>query len=90
MVGDKPACWLARQPFAAVFPGSLSIEVTEETWDKTVDADHGTLIMFICNHCPYVKAVIDRIVRDAREIKKFGVNSAAICSRCRELSRGLL
>ena len=42
--------------------------------------EHGTLIMFICNHCPYVKAVIDRIVRDARELKMFGVNSAAICS----------
>ena len=40
----------------------------------------GTLIVFICNHCPYVKAVIDRIVRDARELKNFGVNSAAICS----------
>ena len=40
----------------------------------------GTLIMFICNHCPYVKAVIDRIVRDARELKKFGANSVAICS----------
>ena len=45
-----------------------------------LQGEHGTLIMFICNHCPYVKAVIDRIVRDAREIKKFGVNSAAICS----------
>ena len=42
--------------------------------------EHGTLIMFICNHCPYVKAVIDRIVTDARELKNFGVNSAAICS----------
>ena len=42
--------------------------------------ENGTLIMFICNHCPYVKAVIDRIVRDARELEKFGVNSAAICS----------
>ena len=42
--------------------------------------ENGTLIMFICNHCPYVKAVIDRIVRDARELKKFGVNSVAICS----------
>jgi peroxiredoxin len=34
--------------------------------------EYGTLIMFICNHCPYVKAVIDRIVRDARELTKFG------------------
>ena len=45
-----------------------------------LQGEHGTLIMFICNHCPYVKAVIDRIVRDARELKKFGVNSVAICS----------
>ena len=29
-----------------------------------LQGEHGTLIMFICNHCPYVKAVIDRIVRD--------------------------
>jgi hypothetical protein len=40
----------------------------------------GTLIMFICNHCPYVTAVIERIVRDARELETFGVKSVAICS----------
>ncbi len=38
----------------------------------------GTLVMFICNHCPYVRAVIDRIVRDARELRGLGVNSIAI------------
>lgn len=38
----------------------------------------GTLVMFICNHCPYVKAVIDRIVRDTNELKALGVNSVAI------------
>jgi len=32
---------------------------------------NGTLVMFICNHCPYVKAVIDRIVRDANELKAY-------------------
>lgn len=41
---------------------------------------HGTLIMFICNHCPYVQAVIDRIVRDTRELSGYGVNSVAIMS----------
>ena len=41
---------------------------------------HGTLIMFICNHCPYVLAVIDRIVRDARDLQALGVGIAAICS----------
>ncbi|MEE8279866.1 MAG: thioredoxin family protein [Alphaproteobacteria bacterium] len=38
----------------------------------------GTLVMFICNHCPYVKTVIDRIVRDARALKEKGVGSIAI------------
>lgn len=38
------------------------------------------LVMFICNHCPYVKAVIDRIVRDTAELKTLGVNSVAIMS----------
>ncbi|MDZ4791277.1 MAG: thioredoxin family protein [Hyphomicrobiales bacterium] len=41
---------------------------------------NGLLMMFICNHCPYVKAVIGRIVRDARELEALGVNSIAICS----------
>ncbi len=38
----------------------------------------GTLVMFICNHCPYVKAVIDRIVRDTNELKAYGVSAVAI------------
>ncbi len=40
----------------------------------------GLLVMFICNHCPYVKAVIHRIVRDARELATLGVGSIAIMS----------
>ena len=39
---------------------------------------NGTVVMFICNHCPYVKAVIDRIVRDCRELDDFGVGAVAI------------
>jgi peroxiredoxin len=42
--------------------------------------ERGLLVMFICNHCPYVKAVRERIVRDARELKELGVNSVAIMS----------
>ena len=38
----------------------------------------GTLIMFICNHCPYVLAVMDRIVRDARDLQALGIGVAAI------------
>ena len=42
--------------------------------------ENGLLIMFICNHCPYVKAVIDHIVRDTDELQQFGICSAAIMS----------
>jgi len=45
-----------------------------------VRGKNGLLVMFICNHCPYVKAVRDRIFRDARELKEHGVNSVAIMS----------
>ena len=41
---------------------------------------NGLLIMFICNHCPYVKAIIRDIVEDCKNLKKEGVNSIAIMS----------
>lgn len=40
----------------------------------------GTLVMFICNHCPYVRAVLDRIIRDTRELETLGIGVAAISS----------
>jgi peroxiredoxin len=40
----------------------------------------GTLIAFICNHCPYVKSVIGRLVRDARDLAALGIGTVAICS----------
>ena len=45
-----------------------------------IKGKNGTLIMFICNHCPYVKAVAKEIVEDSSELKKIGINSVAICS----------
>lgn len=42
--------------------------------------EKGLLVMFICNHCPYVKAILDRIVRDTRELAAQGINSVAIMS----------
>ena len=39
-----------------------------------------TLIMFICNHCPYVKAIIKELAKDCRDLKKDGINSVAIMS----------
>jgi len=47
---------------------------------KDVRGEKGLLVMFICNHCPYVKAVRERIVRDCKELKEHGINSIAIMS----------
>ena len=41
---------------------------------------NGALVTFICNHCPYVKAVLDRIVRDCAELAQHGIGSVAIMS----------
>ena len=45
-----------------------------------IKGENGTLIMFICNHCPYVKAVIEDIVQDCKKLESNGVKSVAICS----------
>jgi peroxiredoxin len=47
---------------------------------KDVAGDKGTVIVFICNHCPYVKAVIDRLAADARLLLAEGISFAAICA----------
>jgi len=46
----------------------------------SVRGPKGLIVMFICNHCPYVKAVIDRIVLDCRDLAAHGVASAALMS----------
>ena len=45
-----------------------------------IKGKNGTLIMFICNHCPYVKAITKELVEDCNELKKIGINTVAICS----------
>jgi len=42
--------------------------------------ENGLLVMFICNHCPYVKAIQDRLIRDVNELNQHGVNAIAIMS----------
>ena len=55
--------------------------VDGRTWKLSdVRGARGTLVMFICNHCPYVQGAIGRIVRDAKELEPLGVKSVAICS----------
>tara|TARA_B100000683_G_scaffold9947_1_gene11023 strand:+ start:760 stop:1314 length:555 start_codon:yes stop_codon:yes gene_type:complete len=47
---------------------------------KDIQGKNGTLIMFICNHCPYVKAIIKNLINDCNELRNIGINAAAICS----------
>ena len=62
-------------------PGFSLIGVDGETYTlDQLKGPKGTLVAFICNHCPYVVAVIDRIVRDAKELAAHGVNTVAICA----------
>lgn len=43
-----------------------------------IQGPNGTLIMFICNHCPYVKAIIPKMIRDAQDLQELGVGVVAI------------
>ena len=47
---------------------------------NSIKGSKGTLICFICNHCPYVKAVTKDIVEDCKKLKDIGINSVAICA----------
>src|SRR5258706_1726007 len=55
--------------------------VDGHTWSRTaVRGDAGLVVMFICNHCPYVRAVIDRIVREAQALVALGIGCVAVSS----------
>ena len=63
-------------------PHSFTLKGVDNKLYKFEDliGKNGTLIMFICNHCPYVKAVIKDIVNDTSVLKKMGVETMAIMS----------
>ena len=72
----SPVCEFGQKALDFTLPG-----VDDRTWSlQQCMGQKGLLIMFICNHCPYVKAVQDRIVRDTRELKQLGIESVAIMS----------
>ena len=73
---ETPICNFGEK---AITFNLLSTENKIITLDN-IKGKNGTLIMFICNHCPYVKAVIKDIVNDANVLKKKGINSVAIMS----------
>jgi peroxiredoxin len=73
---QPPVCDFDQPAIDFALPG-----VDGNIW--TLDSckgEKGLLVMFICNHCPYVKSIRDRIVRDTSELKAMGINSVAIMS----------
>ncbi|RQW02956.1 thioredoxin family protein, partial [candidate division KSB1 bacterium] len=73
---ETPVCDFGRKAIDFALPG-----VDGKTWTlQDCRGENGLLVMFICNHCPYVKAVRERIVRDTRELKEYGIGSVAIMS----------
>ena len=76
MAEETPVCDFGWKAPSFTLPGTEGKTYSLEELRRP----NGTLVMFICNHCPYVKAVIDRIVRDVDELKALGVSAVAICS----------
>ncbi len=73
---ETPVCDFGAPAIDFALPG-----VDGKTW--SLDACKGTnglLVMFICNHCPYVQAIRERLVRDTTELLGYGINSVAIMS----------
>ncbi|HHZ88546.1 MAG TPA: thioredoxin family protein [Chromatiaceae bacterium] len=73
---ETPICDFDWEAPDFVLPG-----IDGRDWSRDqCGGEQGLLVMFICNHCPYVKAVMDRIVRDTAELKGLGIGSVAIMS----------
>ncbi len=71
-----PLCALGQAAPAFNLPGVDGRTHTLETARGT----HGLLVMFICNHCPYVQAILPRLLRDTHELAQLGIGSIAIMS----------
>ncbi len=76
MAAETPICDFGWKAPSFHLPG---VDGKSYSLDQ-LKGPNGTLVMFICNHCPYVKAVIDRIVRDANDLRALGVSTVAISS----------
>lgn len=71
---ETPICEFGQPAIDFSLPG-----VDGKVWTlEACRGDKGTLVMFICNHCPYVKAIHERLVRDTRELLEHGIRSVAI------------
>jgi peroxiredoxin len=73
---ETPVCEFGKTALDFKLPGVDGKEWTLEE----CRGPRGLLVMFICNHCPFVKAIRERLVRDTRELRELGVHSVAIMS----------
>ena len=75
---------LTKTPFCNFNEGAVDFELSDingKMWSLAdCRGENGTLVMFICNHCPYVKAIQNNLVEDTRKLIEAGVNSVAIMS----------
>jgi peroxiredoxin len=76
MASTPPVCDFGWPAVDATLPGVDGKQ--HSIFDQA--GPNGLVVAFICNHCPYVKAVIARIVRDAADLKKEGIGFVAISS----------
>jgi peroxiredoxin len=74
MAAETPVCNFGEPARPFDLPGTDGKRYTLDD----VRGPKGTVVMFICNHCPYVKAVLDRIIRDANDLKEHGIGVVAI------------
>jgi len=73
---ETPVCEFDKAAIDFELPG-----VDGKNWTLADCAgEKGLLVMFICNHCPYVKAIRKRLVRDTAALKELGINTVAIMS----------
>lgn len=73
---ETPVCDFGRQAVDFSLPG-----VDGQVWTlERCRGPNGLLVMFICNHCPYVKAVQPRLVVTANDLQAYGIGSVAIMS----------
>ena len=69
-----PVCEFGQKAVDFSLPG-----VDQQQWTlEKCRGERGLLIMFISNHCPYVKAIRKKLVRDTRDLMALGINSVAI------------
>ena len=76
MAATPPICDFGWKGIDAILPG---VDGNEHQLSSHIGPG-GLVVAFICNHCPYVKAVIGRIVRDANDLRAHGVGFVAINS----------